>query len=328
MKAKLMAVAGLLCALGAPGARAQELQMTLAGASPGGIWALIGVGIDRAAKAANPKSTITYQTSGGGFANIMQVDTGKVEIALAHNAELRRAVLGTEPFKQPMQSMRAIANIYNWAPMHAIVVKSFAEKHGLKTFEDLVTKKPPMRLTVNRRGNITEGVAEAMLRAAGATLADLEKAGSKVIYAGSEEQADLIKDGRIDVYINGIFAPQSSMIEVGKTVPIVMLPVSKAVIDKVVAEEGIIPFVIPAKTYEFQDIDIPTVALGAMVFANSKMNDDTAYALAKVITENLGELKAAHKNLNPLTAEFLVAQDVIPFHPGAIKYYKEKGMMK
>lgn len=328
MSKKMMAVVGLAYALSVTSAWAQELQMTLAGASPGGIWALIGVGIDRAAKAANPKSTITYQTSGGGFANIMQIDGGKVEIALAHNAELRRASLGGEPFKQPVQSMRAIANIYNWAPMQVIVTRAFAEKHSIKTFEDLIAKKPPMRLTVNRRGNITEGVAEAMLKAAGTTLADIEKNGGKVIYAGSEEQADLMKDGRVDVYINGVFAPLSSMIEISKTVPITMLPVSQGVIDKVAADEGLVPYVVPARTYDFQDSDVPTVALGAMLFANAKMSDDAAYALAKAIADNLAELKAAHKNLHPLTADFLVAQNVIAYHPGAVKLYREKGLMK
>lgn len=327
MKLGTIAAVGIFLAATVTGAKAQELQLTLAGASPGGIWALIGVGIDRAAKAANPKSTITYQTSGGGFANIAMINAGKVELGLAHNAELRRAVLGTDPFKQPITSMRAIANIYNWAPLQVIATKEFTEKHGIRSFEDLITKKPPMRLTVNRRGNITEGVAETMLKHAGATLENIEAWGGKIIFAGSQEQSDLMTDGRIDVYINGVFAPLNAVIEVAKHRDLVMLPVSKTVIDKVAEEEGIVPYVIPAGTYDFQKADIPTVALGAMVFANEKMSDDTAYALAKVITENLGELKAAHKNLSPLTQDFLADQNVIPYHPGAIKYYKEKGMM-
>ena len=90
--------------------------------------------------------------------------------------------------------MRAIAYLYDWGPMQLIMTKEIANKYGIKTFEDIAAKKPPLRVTVNRRGNIAEGVALAMFKAIGVTQADIEKWGGSVIYAASQEQTDLCKD--------------------------------------------------------------------------------------------------------------------------------------
>src|SRR6056297_1941345 len=90
-----------VCALGAAPASA-EYNLTLCGASPGGLWSLLGAGVDQAVKEAFPGSTVTYQTSGGGFANVVQLDQGKCDIAIIHDAEVKAARAGEEPFSAPV----------------------------------------------------------------------------------------------------------------------------------------------------------------------------------------------------------------------------------
>ena len=102
-------VLGAALSLSASVASAQAYNMTLSGASPSGFWTMIGVGVDSVMKAAHPGSTITYQTSGGGLANVGLLDQGKVELGLAHDAELRIAADGGKPFSKPVRSLRAIA---------------------------------------------------------------------------------------------------------------------------------------------------------------------------------------------------------------------------
>ena len=326
---KALGIATLTVALLAGTAAAQDkaMSLTMAGASPGGLWSLLGVGVDRAAKQANPDATVTYQTSGGGVANVVLLEQKRADIGLVHNAELRLALEGQPPFREKAGNLAAIATMYDWAPMQLIVARSFADKHGLKTLEDLATRKPPIRIVLNRRGNIAQMVAEKMLEANGITTADIEKWGGAVVLAGSEEQADLIRDGRVDALFNSLFVGQRSLIEVGQHLDVVMLPAGDATIDKVAQSMGVTKFTIPAGSYAFQKEPVPTASLGALLVANKDMPEATAYALAKGLVENVGQINAVHPAMKALTPAFMVNQTVLPFHPGAQKLFKEKGLM-
>ncbi|KAA3622653.1 MAG: ABC transporter substrate-binding protein, partial [Proteobacteria bacterium] len=182
-----------------------EYSLTLCGASPGGLWSLLGAGVDGALKAAHPGSTVTYQTSGGGFANVMQIEQKKCDLALIHDAEAKAAINGEQPFSQPIDSMKTIAVMYTWAPMQFIVNKSFADEHGIATLEDLAAKKVPARILLNRRGNVASGVGESMLNAAGASVANLEEWGGSVTFAASKEQGEMMRDRRADAMLNSLF---------------------------------------------------------------------------------------------------------------------------
>ena len=303
-------------------------KLTLSGASPSGLWTILGVGIDGAVKTAFPGSTVTYQTSGGGLANIGIVDQGKAELGLAHDAELRLALEGAAPFTRPVTSLRAIALMYDWAPMQMVMSKAFADKHGIRTFDDIAVKKPPLRVALNKRGNITEHVAVRMFAAIGVSLADIEKWGGHVVYAASNEQGDLMKDGRIDMFANGVFVRTSFIVQAGDAVPSVLLPVSEGTVQKVVKELSVRPFVVKGGSYAWQPQDVPTVALSAILFASEKMPDAVAYDLAKALATNIDKFKTAHSTFKDITPQFLASQQVIPYHPGAAKYYREAGLLK
>ena len=307
---------------------AQKYELTLAGASPGGLWSLIGIGVDGAVKAAYAGSTVTYQTSGGGFANVGLLQKKTAQLAVVHNAELKLALEGGEPFKAPSKDLRAIAYLYNWSPQFALVTKSFAEKHGLKSFDDLAAKKPPLRVAVNRRGNIAESISARLFAAIGVSFADIEKGGGQVVFAASEEQSDLIKDRRVDMIHNSLFHPAKSVLEAGQALEVVLLPISEPVIKKVSAEMGIEPCAIKAGTYEFQKQDVPSVCLGASLVAHESMDEATGYNLAKALVEQIDKMRAVHPSMKALTPQLMGSESVIPYHPGAAKYYREKGLLK
>lgn len=207
------AVAGLSLATVA---HAETYSFTLAGASPGGLWSNIGVGMDQVMKAAYPGSTVTYQTTGGGLANIRLLDEKKVQLGVVHNVELQMAIDGKPPFKKQIKDLRPLAYLYNWSPFQLLLTKDFAASHDIKTFEDLITKKAPVRVTLNRRGNIANELAVRMIEVAGGSLNDIKKWGGSVVLAGSEEQSDLMKDRRVDLLFNSLFVGQRSLIEVGE----------------------------------------------------------------------------------------------------------------
>ncbi len=323
----LLAITVLVAAAVGP-AHAQPYNLALSGASPSGLWSSLGVGIDKAVKTQFPGSTITYQTSGGGLANIALIDGGKAKLGIAQDPELKLALEGAKPFSKPITSLRAIAYLYDWGPMQLIMTKEFADKYGIRTFEDIAAKKPPLRVTINRRGNIAEGIAIEMFKAMGVTPADIEKWGGSVIFAASQEQTDLYKDRRADLIFNSLFVKQGSLLEAANAVESVMLPVSDAVIEKTSAATGVKKFVIPAHSYDFQAQAMPTTTLGAGLIVSKDMDDQTAYNLAKALHQQIDQLKAVHGAMKALTPQVLVDMKVIPYHPGAVKYYREAGLMK
>lgn len=321
-------VCGLLLSLVAATASAVTYNYTLAGASPGGLWTALGVGTDAAVKAAYPGSTITYQTSGGGLANIGLLQRRQVQLGIVHDAELKLAADGQAPFKAPVKDLRMLANMYDWAPMAVIMTKSFADQHGIKTFEDIAEKKPPIRVALNKRGNIANNVGEQMLKAIGVSLDDIKKWGGDVIPAASSEQTDLMKDRRVDMLINSLFVRHGSLLELDQAIDVVHLPLSQKAIDQISKEAGIKPFTIPAKSYKHQPDPVPTVTLSAGIVVNAAMDDKTAYNLAKAMIENIGKIQQVHKSMQALTPQLVASQTVIPFHPGALRYYKEAGLAK
>lgn len=321
-------VFGLALALSSLVAKAEPYKMTLSGASPSGLWTMIGIGIDGAVKESFPGSSITYQTSGGGLANIALLDQGKVELGIAHDAELRIATLGARPFSKPVTSLRALALLYNWAPMQMVMSKAFAEKYKIHSFDDIAIKKPPLRLALNKRGNITEHVAVEMFKAIGVNLDDIKKWGGDVIYAASDEQGDLMKDKRIDMFANGVFVRTSFIVQAGDAVDLVLLPVSDRAVEKVSQELSVAPFTVKAGSYAWQPMDVPTVALSAVLVVNSHMDDKVAHDLAGALHKHIDKLQGAHGSLKVITPEFLASQKIVPYHKGAEDYYREAGLLK
>jgi hypothetical protein len=222
MKTRFLALMTAVAFAAIP-AHAETYNLTLTGASPGGLWSRIGGGVDAAVAAAYPGSTITYhtgeptnglafvpsgagrghpapwlsrqgarravalaaepmkvpssarryQTSSGGLANISMVAGGKVPMGIATDGELTLAVTGQKPFKTPIKDVRALVRLYTPAARfqltHLLMNKDFADKHGVKSFADIVNKKVPIRVAINRRGNMDSDISEMVMDLQGAT---------------------------------------------------------------------------------------------------------------------------------------------------------------
>jgi TRAP transporter TAXI family solute receptor len=326
MRKAILLLAGLGLGLASAAAEAKSYTLTLCGASPGGLWSLLGAGVDGAMKDAYPGSTVTYQTSGGGFANVALLSQKKCELAIIHDAELKVAKEGGAPFTAPVEGLRTVAVLYNWAPMQFIVTKSFAEEHGISSLDDIAKKKAPIRIMLNRRGNIASQLGQAFLDAAGASLEDIESWGGQVIFAASKEQGALIKDRRADAIFNSLFVGHRSVRQVAEAVDMVILPISDQVIATVAEAWNIAPYTIKGGSYAFQPDDVATVTLSAQLVAEAGLDEATAYDVTKAIVEKIDKLQGVHKAMRPLTDQLLADGKVVPYHAGAAKYYKEAGL--
>lgn len=320
-------VAASLLAMPSP-VSAEQMNVTLAGASPGGLWTLLGAGLEAALKADESGSSVTYQTSGGGFANAMLVSTARTELGLIHDAELKIAVAGGAPFKEPVKNLRTIGYLYDWAPMQFIASNEWAEENGVKSLHDIAAKKVPVTITINRAGNITGEVAAAMLDAAGASQKNIESWGGSVIRAGSKEQADLLTNRRVDVFANGVFVGHSSIRKIENTIDMRLLDVPEDVRKKVAEKFSIANFTIPTGTYENQSEDIQTLALGAVLIVSAEMPETQAYTLTKAMIHNIKAIRSIHPAMKALSTDLMVRKTAAPHHPGALRAYREAGLIK
>ncbi|NNE36889.1 MAG: TAXI family TRAP transporter solute-binding subunit [Gammaproteobacteria bacterium] len=306
----------------------QNRNITLCGASPSGLWSLLGTGIDAAMKASYPDATVTYQTSGGGFANVRGLQEGRCEIALIHDAEAKIAANGEPPFSEQHSNLRTIAALYNWAPLQLIVSKAFADEYQVASLEDIIRKQVPVRILLNRRGNISSQVGEALINAAGATLEEISDWGGKVTFAASDEQGDLIRDRRADAIFNSLFVGHSSILQIADAIDVVLLPVSGETANKVADEFGIIPYTIPRGAYEWNNRDVLTVSLSAHLFALESYPEKRVQELATALLTNLDHLQMVHTAMQPLNSDLMISSNTIPYHTGAIAAYTLAGIMQ
>ena len=280
--AATVAVLGLM----APPASAESYNLTVAGASPGGLWSLLGAGLDAAVKAAHPGSTVTYQTSGGGLANVAVLQRKDADMGIVHDAELQVAKQGSAPFSEPVEDLRVLSYLYTWAPMQPVIRADFAKEHGIDTFADLAARQVPVRVAINKRGNIASEVALAMLEAIGAGPDEIEAWGGDVIYAASGEQATLMQDRRVDMTLNSIFVRHRSIMQQADAIDLKLLPIAPETQTAVNERTGTGDFVIPGGSYDWAPDDTPTVTLGAALVVRADMDEQTAYNLTKALFEN------------------------------------------
>lgn len=326
---KLTALAAAIgIAVSSTAAFADSVNLTLSGGNPGGLWSLLGAGIDRAAKVDDSNSVVTYQATGGGFANIGLLGAGRTDLGLVHDAEAKIALQGGEPFQAPIENMRAIGYMYNWAPMHFFLERSVAEQYGIDSIDDIATSGAPLRIGINRSGNITSNIALKMLEEVGVTEESLSAAGGQFVRAGANEQADLIQDGRLDMITNGIFINHSSFRAVNENSDVVLLGVPEEVIAATNEAFGTGTMIIPTGSYPNQPGDVNTVTLGALLVATDGMDNATAGSLANSLLNNIDEVRAVHGAMKALSPELLATPSVLEFHPGAAAVYKEAGLLK
>ncbi len=328
MRKLMIGILGAAVLAAAP-AHAQTYNLTLAGASPGGLWSRIGLGLDKAMAKAYPGSTITYQTGSGGIANAKLVQDKKVPMGIAADPELAAAVRGTGPFKGNKQKdlrvlVRAYAPAARFQLTHLLVNGDVAKKLGIGSMADLKKNAGRLRVAVNRPGNMDGDISLAFFKANGID----PKGFKKLVRAASREMVKLMLDRRIDVMSFGISYNHRRIREVAKGIPVVMLNQGKGAADEVAKQFGIERCKVLAKEYKFLKIDSHSVCVGAVIVANKSMPDKTAYDVTKAMLSQIEAFKSAHRALKKATTPKSIAQpSAAPHHPGAIKAYKEAGLM-
>jgi len=310
-------------------AHAQTYQLTLAGASPGGLWSTIGAGIDKALAKAYPGSTVTYQTGSGGLANSKLVSEGKVPMGIAADDELAAAYRGTGPFKgHAMKNLRVLFRSYSaqsrFQYSYVLVNGDVAKKYGIKTMADLKKHAGDIRIAFNRPGNMDGDIGIAIVEDSGIPTGSFKQ----VVRAASKEMTSLMLDRRIDAIVLGIAYNHPVIREMENGIPLTMLDVGHKVSQKVADDFGGQACTIKANEHKFISHDKTSVCVGTVVVVNESMPDEEAYRIVKGLLANLDQFKSAHRLLKKETTPQTVAEPgIAPRHPGAARAFKEAGLL-
>jgi TRAP transporter TAXI family solute receptor len=105
-----------------------------------------------------------------------------------------------------------------------------------------------------------------------------------------------------------------------------VVSVPKEVVDRI--GPPFVSAIIPANTYKGQDKDVPTAAVINYLVTSSAVSDDLAYQMTKLVYDSLPDLIAAHSAARGIKLENAAMGSPVPMHPGAIRYFKEKGLIK
>jgi hypothetical protein len=152
---------------------------------------------------------------------------------------------------------------------------------------------------------------------------------SKVERLTATESSDYLKDGRIDAAFYSVGVGAAGLADTAMTVDSVIVPVDGSQRDALMKKY---PFftkaVVPKGSYKGVDQDVPTVAVMAILVAGAEMEEAMAYQITKAIFDNLKDIERAHAKGKELTLETALVGMSIPLHPGAEKFFKEKGIKK
>jgi hypothetical protein len=309
-----LAAAAFAAALAFPASAAQYVNILTGGTS--GVYYPLGVALSQVYGKALPDSKVSVQSTKASAENLNLIEAGRGELAFTLGDALSDAWKGNAEagFKAPLKKLRAVASIY---PNYVQIVAT--ADSGIRTLADLKGK----RISVGAPKSGTELNARAVLKAAGLSYSDF----SKVEYLAFGESVELMKNRQLDVTLQSAGLGVSSLRDLATSMKIVVVPIPADVVAKV-GDPAYKPTMIPAKTYEGQDRDVPAVAIGNVLVTNESVPEQTVYLMTKALFETLPALLAAHNAAKDIKLEHATEGFAVPLHPGAARYYKEKGILK
>lgn len=309
------AATAILLASHAVPARAQEFINVLTGGTSG-VYYPLGVALSNIFAKSIPNIKSSAQATKASVENLNLLQAGRGELAFSLGDSLSQAWNGDADagFAQPLKKLRSVAAIYsNYVQIVATT------SSGIKTLGDLKGK----RLSVGAAKSGTELNARAVLKAAGLGYGDL----GKVEYLAFGESIDLMKNRQLDATLISAGLGVSAIRDLATSVDMVLVPVPPDIVAKI-GDAAYQPAIIPAGTYKDQNADVPAIAIQNYLVTSSDVKPELVYAMVAATYGNLETLAAAHSAARDMKLETAAKPGPVPLHPGAEKFFKEKGVLK
>lgn len=310
----LGATAAALGGVGAASAQAPRFITILTGGTSG-VYYPLGVALSQIYGRAMPDTKFSVQATKASAENLNLLQAGRGELAFTQTDTLVQAVRGDAElgFAKPLDKLRTLAVIY---PNYIQIVASKAS--GIKILADLKGK----RVSVGAPKSGTELNARAVVKAAGLSYADF----AKVEYLPFAESVDLMKNQQLDATLQSAGLGVASLRDLASAIDITVVPVPPETVARI-GDAVYRSALIPANTYNGQTADVPTVVTGNALATHDGLPEEVAYQMTKLMFENLEAMQSAHAAAKQIALSKDAATEFAPLHPGARRFYKEKGLL-
>jgi TRAP transporter TAXI family solute receptor len=296
---------------------AQQKVMSIGTGGTGGVYYPLGGAVANVLSKSLPNVQATAEVTGGSVDNLKLIKTGQSELGLTMADAALDALKGQDKFKNNPVGLQALLVVYP-NRMHVVTV----EGSGINTMADLKGK----RVSTGSPGSATEVMAFRVIEASGL---DKDKDMTRE-RLGVAESVNAVKDRKIDAFfwVGGI--PTAAVTDLAATPGLKMKLIDHSeAVDKMNAKYGKLYTASKIKggSYPGVDKDNAIAEVWNLLVTGDKMSNDDAYAIVKTLVEKKADLVAVHKEAASFSLENQVQErSPIPFHPGALKYFKEKGV--
>lgn len=299
-----------------PAAAQVKTRISIATGGTGGVYYPLGGGLAALISKHLPGVEATAEVTTASVDNMKLLHADKVAVALTQPDIAWDAYQGQLKGFSEKIGVRALAALYS-NYMHIVAL----DGAGIKSINDLKGK----RVSTGAPGSGTEIKGLRVLEAYGLGPKDLKSQDR----LGAAESAGALKDRKLDAFVWDGGLPTAAVLDLGATpgIKIHLIPHGDAVA-KMVAKYGPLYFVgiIPKGTYGGVEADVPVATITNLLAVHERMDEPLAYQITKLLYERTPDLVAVHQAAKEITLKSGVVGSPIPFHPGALRYYKEKNV--
>jgi TRAP transporter TAXI family solute receptor len=232
-------------------------------------------------------------------------------------------------YDKPHANLASVAGGLQQANLQIFATKSFLAKTGLKTLNDIRKKKLAVRIVTKKKGSLGQSGAGLQLEAYGITYDDIRAWGGSITETGVSDIVDMMRDNRADIWFDNLAPGHPAATELFQTAEVMVIANTPKAI-KYLEKYGYVPVKVKAGTWKRQTADIVQPQGATVIICRKDLPNEIVYNMTKTICENAQKLRDSHAQLSVFDEKtaWSAKKVLIPLHPGAIQYYKEKGWMK
>jgi len=303
----------------------KKVKLNFTAGGVGGEWYVMAAGVADMIKEKAPWIEMTV-LPGGGTLNNVRVGKGEVESGWGLNPFVVASLKGEDPYKEKYPDIRVLGGSFGDTYLHFMV----AEDTGITSIDKLVEKKYPLKIGVGRAGVSGEwAFRKLMEKHYKVSYADIKAWGGTVSLTGYPEIATNLKDRHLDFGFINIAPPAAVIQEAALGRKLILLPFIKEQLEFMKREMGFSIGVIKKEAYPgVLKEDIPTAFMGTVFMVHQKADPGVAYEITKILCENASRLPTIAKCMADFKPEIAWKDMPAELHPGAVRYYKEKGYMR
>ena len=255
------------------------------------------------------------EATGGSEFNINSIASKELDLGVAQSDVVYNAWHGEAPFLKKRSQMRSVFSIH---PETLTLVTRKETK--IRRIKDLKGK----RVNIGNPGSGQRRTSLELFASCGIKEEELALAGD----LKAAEMPDALRDKKIDAYFYTIGHPNANIQDIATTLDVMVVPITGKCVENLITQRPYyVKSAVPGGLYRGVDKDVPTFGVKATLMTSESVPNDVIYHLVKAVFENLEEFRNLHPAYRRLDQKGMLKGLSPPFHPGAEKYYKEKGLL-